>query len=80
MKAPFLKKTGLAILIVGILLTLITGFNYVTEETVVETGNINITQDKNHGISWSPLLGVAIIFLGGLIFVRGVKKVNLAIK
>jgi len=79
MKAPFLKKVGLTILIFGILITLFTGLNFVTEETVFEAGNLNITQEKNHGLNWSPLIGVAVIFLGGLIYVRGVRKVNPAI-
>jgi hypothetical protein len=69
-----MKKTGLVILAIGIVITIFTGFNYITREKVVDIGEVQITRDKNHSVAWSPLIGVAVIALGGGILLFGPKK------
>jgi len=49
------KIIGLVIIAIGLVMTLYTGFNYVTKEKVVDIGNIEITADKDHTASWSDL-------------------------
>ena len=44
------KTVGLVILVIGLLMTLYTGFNYVTREKVVDLGSIEITADKEHSL------------------------------
>jgi hypothetical protein len=69
-----MKKTGLIILVIGILMTLLAGFKFVTREKVVDIGNIQITRDKNHSLVWSPLIGIAVMIVGGGILLVGAKK------
>jgi hypothetical protein len=69
-----MKKTGLAILVIGILMTLFTGFQFVTREKVVDIGDIHITRGKNHSIPWSPFIGIAVMIVGGGIMLVGSKK------
>jgi hypothetical protein len=69
-----MKKTGLIILAIGLLLTAYTGFNFVTREKVVDIGNIQITKDKDHDIAWSPIIGVVVMVVGGGIYLMGKKK------
>jgi hypothetical protein len=69
-----MKKTGLVILVLGILITLFTGFKFITREKVVDIGEIQITRDKKHSVAWSPLIGVAVMALGGGIMLFGPKK------
>ncbi|MCC5931323.1 MAG: hypothetical protein JJU28_18890 [Cyclobacteriaceae bacterium] len=69
-----MKKTGLIILVIGILITIFTGFNYITKEKVVDIGEIQITRDKKHSVGWSPLIGVAVMAVGGGIMLFGMKK------
>jgi hypothetical protein len=69
-----MKKIGLIILIIGLVITLFTGFKYITREKVVDIGEIQISRDKTNTVSWSPLIGVAVMVLGAGIFLFGPKK------
>ncbi len=69
-----MKTAGLVILVIGLLITLFTGFNYVTKEKVVDVGNLEITKDKNHSMAWSPLLGIAVMIVGAGVYLYGTKK------
>jgi uncharacterized membrane protein YidH (DUF202 family) len=69
----FSKKVGLVLIIIGILMMAYTGFNYVTTEKVVDLGPIQINQEKNHPVQWSPIVG-AVLLAGGIIMVIVAKK------
>jgi hypothetical protein len=69
-----IKALGIVIMVIGLIMTLYTGFNYVTREKVVDIGNLEITADKEHTASWSPFIGIGIIVIGGVVFVAGKKK------
>jgi len=68
------KTIGLMILVIGLLMTLYTGFNYVTREKVVDLGSVEITADKEHTASWSPFIGIGVMVIGGVIYLSGKKK------
>ncbi len=68
------KSIGLAIVVIGLLMTLYTGFTYVTREKIVDIGNVEITADKDNTASWSPFIGVGIMVLGGVVFFAGKKS------
>lgn len=63
-----MKRLGLALIIIGLLLTIITGFKFFTKEKVAEVGNIKISANKSHVVDWSPYLGVGILVVGGILF------------
>jgi len=69
-----MKKAGIAILIIGALLTIFTTFSYFTREKVVDLGKVEITANKKHRVAWSPLIGLGVIGLGGVIFLMASKK------
>ena len=69
------KKTiGIIIIIIGLLMTLYTGFNYVTREKIVNMGDVHMTMDENHTTNWTPYLGIGIMVIGGVVFFSGKKK------
>lgn len=68
------KTTGIVLIIIGILMMIYTGFNFVTTEKVVDIGPIEINQEKNHPVQWSPIIGLVLIFGGIVIIVRDKKK------
>ncbi len=68
------KTIGIIIMAVGLLMTLYTGFNYVTREKVVDMGEVHISMDKNHTANWSPFIGIGVIVIGGVVFLAGRKK------
>ncbi len=69
-----MKKLGIAILVIGLIITLITGFNYVTREKVVDIAEMEITMNKNHSVAWSPIAGIIVMVIGGGMILFGVKK------
>lgn len=69
-----MKQTGIILLVAGLLITAFAGFNFVTKKKVVDIGKLEITRDENHILDWSPLAGVAIVVIGGGIYLYGAKK------
>jgi hypothetical protein len=69
-----MKATGTALLIIGLLLTIFTAFKFFTKEKVVDIGKVEITADKGHSVSWSPLIGIGVMAIGGIILYSGSKK------
>ncbi len=61
-----MKTTGIALLVIGLLLTLFTTFKFFTKEKVVDIGKVEITADKGHNVSWSPIIGIGIMIIGGI--------------
>lgn len=60
-----IRTIGIILIILGAIMIIYTGFNYVTTEKIVDVGPIEIKGDKNHFVQWSPYLGVALL-IGGL--------------
>ncbi|ASB49656.1 hypothetical protein [Alkalitalea saponilacus] len=61
-----MKKIGIILIIIGILITIFTGISFKTEEDVVEIGEFAITQEKEHEINWPQWVGGAVA-LGGIV-------------
>lgn len=64
----------MVILIIGLLLTIFTAFTYFTREKVVDIGTIEITANKRHNLKWSPLIGIAVMGVGGVVLLLSSKK------
>lgn len=69
-----MKSAGLLLLIVGLLMTLYTGFTFITKENVVEVGELVITKDNEHSVNWKPYVGFGVMAVGGAFFLFGRKK------
>jgi hypothetical protein len=60
-----MKKVGIVIFIIGVILTIFTAFTFFTREKVVDIGKLEITANKPHHLKWSPLIGIALMGVGG---------------
>jgi uncharacterized membrane protein YidH (DUF202 family) len=70
------KRTlGIALIIIGVIMIIYTGFNYVTTEKVVDLGPLKINAEKNHPVQWSPIVGVVLLVGGVIVMVTGKKTV-----
>jgi hypothetical protein len=67
-------KTAGIIIIVGLLMTLYTGFSYITKEKVVDMGKLEITKDNQHKVHWQPYLGIGMMVIGGVVLILDRKK------
>jgi hypothetical protein len=68
-----MKKTGIIVLIIGLAFTVITGLSFFTREKVVDIGTLEISAKKKHSISWSPIVGIIAVALGGGLYFFGRK-------
>jgi len=60
------KNVGIVLIIIGIVMIIYTGFNFVTSEKVVDLGPVQINKNENHPVQWSPIIGV-ILLVGGIV-------------
>jgi hypothetical protein len=68
-----MRKAGLILIAVGLVITIITGISFFTKEKVVDIGKIEITKDKKHTATWSPLWGVGVMVVGAVLVLSGRK-------
>jgi hypothetical protein len=73
-----MKNLGIILMVMGLIMTLYSGFNFVTKEKVVDLGPIEITKDNDHAIAWQPYVGVGAIVIGGVLFFMS-RKGSLAV-
>jgi hypothetical protein len=69
-----MKKISIIMMIIGLAITIFTAFTVFTKEKVVDIGKIEITRDKPHHLNWSPLIGIAVMGIGGAVFWLSYKK------
>jgi uncharacterized membrane protein YiaA len=62
-----MKKVGYLIILIGLALTIFTAVTFFTRESVAKIGDINITSNKRHHLKWSPLIGIAVMAVGGVV-------------
>jgi len=70
-----MKKLGIVLVVIGLMMMIYTGFNYVTKEKVVDLGPIEINKETNHPVQWSPIVGV-VLLVGGIVVIVISKKAN----
>ena len=70
------KPIGIVLIVIGIVMLIYTGFNYVTKEKVVDIGPIEINAEKNHTVKWPPIVGLVLI-VGGIAVIALDRKKSL---
>ena len=68
-----IKLIGIVLIIIGAAMIVYTGFNYVTNDTVLKVGEISIDKQTTHPVQWSPFVGGALL-VGGILLVVFTKK------
>ena len=69
-----MKNAGIVLIVIGILMSLFTGFNLITRKEVVDLGTIEINSTQRTPIYWSPGIGLILIGAGGLVLLINRKK------
>lgn len=63
-----MKKIGIAIFLIGLGLTIFSTITFFTREKVVNLGEIEITRQKEHHFNISPIFGICMMGIGGIVF------------
>jgi drug/metabolite transporter (DMT)-like permease len=69
-----MKKAGIVIIVVGILITIFTGISFKTEEEVLEIGDYELTREEEHEVNWAPWVGVVVAAAGVVVMLTAKKK------
>jgi hypothetical protein len=67
------KSIGVILLVIGLLMLVYTGFNVITKEKVIDVGPIEVSKERNHPVSWSPIVG-GILLVGGIVLIAVNRK------
>ena len=68
------KKTGIVLVVIGAIMMIYTGFNYITTKNVVDIGPIQINKEVNHPVQWSPIVGGILLVAGVVMISTGKNK------
>lgn len=63
-----MKALGIVLIVLGIAAFIYTGFNYTTKDTVAEVGPIEVKAEREHTVSWPPIVGIVLV-IGGIIMI-----------
>ena len=69
-----MKNLAIALIAIGILMTVFTGFNVFTKKKVVDIGKVEINRTEKTPIYWSPVTGLVIAGVGAVLLLVGRKK------
>lgn len=68
-----MKTLGIILLVVGLVMTVFTGFNVITKEKVVDLGPVEINKEEKTPIYWSPITG-GVLAVAGLVVILLAKR------
>lgn len=69
-----MKNFGIILLVLGIIMTVFTGFNVITRKEVIDIGDVEISKKEKTPIYWSPITGGVLMAAGVVILLIGVKE------
>lgn len=61
-----MKKAGIVVILIGLALTMVTAFTFFTREKIADLGDVHISVNRRHYLSWSPVAGIIVMGIGGL--------------
>jgi hypothetical protein len=74
-----MKIIGILCVVIGFALTVFTTISVFTRGRVLEAGDVEITKGTWYTYSWSPLLGIGLIILGGILVFAAPKTKKLIV-
>jgi hypothetical protein len=63
-----MRKLGIIIVLVGLTLTVFSTFSFFSKDKVVTLGKVEITKKVEHRLNISPLIGILIMGIGGIVY------------
>ncbi|MBD3630753.1 MULTISPECIES: hypothetical protein [Cyclobacterium] len=69
-----MKILGIILIVAGIVMFLITGISYTTEETVIDAGPLEVNAESEESINWPPYAGGIAVIAGFVLLAVGKKK------
>lgn len=61
-------------IVLGILMTTLTGFNIITKKKVLDVGPVEVNKEEKTPVYWSPITGGILIVVGAVLVLAGRKR------
>ena len=65
---------GIVLIVIGIIMAIVTGFNYKTEKNIIDAGPVKINKEETRHIGWPTYTGGLIALVGLGLVAAGAKK------
>lgn len=69
-----MRAIGIVLLVAGIIMMAITGFNFTTEKKVLDVGPLEVNKEESHHVGWPIWIGGIAAAAGIVLVVAGRKK------
>ena len=69
-----MKVFGIVLIVIGIIMFIITGISYTTEETIIDAGPLELSAEKEESVNWPPYAGGVAVVAGLILVAIGRKK------
>lgn len=69
-----MKILGIVLIVAGIIMFLVTGISYTTEETVIDAGPLEVNAKSEESLNWPPYAGGIAVIAGFVLLAVGRKK------
>ncbi len=69
-----MKTFGIVLIIIGVVMTVFTGFNVITKKEILDVGPVEISKEEKTPIYWSPVTGLILAAIGGVVVFAGRKR------
>ncbi|EON78992.1 hypothetical protein ADIS_0585 [Lunatimonas lonarensis] len=69
-----MKIFGIILIAIGVIMFVVTGISYTTEETIIDAGPIEVSADKENEVNWPPYAGGVAVLAGLLVVAMARKK------
>ena len=63
-----MRKLGIIIVLAGLALTVFSTISFFSKDKVVTLGKVEITKKAEHRLNISPIIGIAIMGIGGIVY------------
>ena len=69
-----MKNLAIALLVIGGIMMIFTGFTIVTKKKVVDLGKVEINKEEKTPVYWSPVTGGILLAAGVIVLVASKRK------
>lgn len=69
-----MRTTGIILIVIGVLMFVVNGFNFKTEKRVADIGPIKIDKTENNYVGWPAYAGGVAAIAGIVLVIAGRKK------
>jgi hypothetical protein len=67
------KSIGIILIVIGILMMIYTGFNYVTTKKIIDLGSVQVNKKEDHPVQWSPIVGGVLLMARIIVLISNAK-------